>query len=156
VSPFRDRAGGTAFFHSCVLDPLHYLVTLGRKPACLDHAAVYRHWKLPAVFGELREALELQHGRAPGARQFIRVLQLLAEHPVERVQAAIESCRREALKAPWIAARTERLRPQSSACDACHAADSSLDVTQVQVPLPDLSRFDQLLTGQVPAMGGRF
>lgn len=129
-----------------VLDPLHYLVTLGRKPACLDHAAVYRHWKLPAVFSELREALEAQQGRASGARQFVRVLQLLGEHPVERVQAAIESCRSQGLKAELIQARTERLRPWPSASHASNAAESSWLTAQVQVPLPDLSRFDELLT----------
>lgn len=33
-----------------ILDPLHYLVTLGRRPAALDHAPVYRDWRLPAAF----------------------------------------------------------------------------------------------------------
>jgi hypothetical protein len=67
-----------------VLDPLHYLVTL-RKPAALDHANAYKQWQLPALFSELRRALEKQHGARAGARKYIRVLQLLAEHPVERV-----------------------------------------------------------------------
>src|SRR5208337_1689644 len=31
-----------------VLDPLHYLATLSRKPGALDHAPVYRDWELPA------------------------------------------------------------------------------------------------------------
>jgi len=30
-----------------ILDPLHYLVTLGRRPASLDHSSVYRDWHLP-------------------------------------------------------------------------------------------------------------
>ncbi|HUT13533.1 MAG TPA: hypothetical protein VMY42_23800, partial [Thermoguttaceae bacterium] len=34
-----------------VLEPLHYLAALGRRPAALDHSNVYRQWKLPAVFG---------------------------------------------------------------------------------------------------------
>ncbi|MFH1920675.1 MAG: hypothetical protein ABIP48_12400 [Planctomycetota bacterium] len=41
-----------------VLDPLHYLATLGRRPAALDHSNVYRRWKLPAAFEQLRERLE--------------------------------------------------------------------------------------------------
>ena len=35
-----------------VLDPLHYLTTLERRPAALDHSNVYRHWKLPQVFDD--------------------------------------------------------------------------------------------------------
>ena len=44
-----------------VLDPLHYLATLGRKPGALDHAPVFRDWKLPACFADFRAELE----RAP-------------------------------------------------------------------------------------------
>jgi transposase len=54
-----------------LLDPLHYLVTLERKPAALDHAPVYRDWQLPAAFSELRWALEHQLGQRTGARHFI-------------------------------------------------------------------------------------
>jgi len=67
-----------------VLDPLHYLAALGMKPAYLDHAEVYRNWRLPAAFSELRQRFEQRHGRLPGARHYIRVLQLLAEHPLVR------------------------------------------------------------------------
>lgn len=63
-----------------VLDPLHYLVTLSRRPAALDHSNVYRDWKLPSVFRELRSRLEDRHGPRRGVRQYVRVLQLLCEH----------------------------------------------------------------------------
>ena len=36
----RSYASGTQ-----VLKPEHYLATLSRKPACLDHAPVFRDWK---------------------------------------------------------------------------------------------------------------
>jgi transposase len=36
-----------------VLDPLHYLAALGRRPAALDHAPVLRDWQLPAAFSQL-------------------------------------------------------------------------------------------------------
>lgn len=44
------------------LDPIHYLATLGRKPGALDHAPVFRDWKLPACFTTFHAALEEQHG----------------------------------------------------------------------------------------------
>ena len=93
----RRRPGGGAARRSYgrdeqILDPLHYLATLGRRPAALDHAPVLRDWQLPESFAQLRQALEQRHGPTAGARQYIRVLQLLAEHPLERVQQAVEAC----------------------------------------------------------------
>src|SRR5262249_9450956 len=37
-----------------ILDPIHYLATLGHKPGALDHSPVFRDWKLPAGFIEFR------------------------------------------------------------------------------------------------------
>ena len=94
-----------------VLDPLHYLTTLSRKPACLDHAPVYRDWMLPPAFAELRRSLEIRHGPFAGSRQFIRVLLLLGDHPQERVERAILSpAAGEAPSADAIILRVHRLR----------------------------------------------
>jgi transposase len=129
-----------------ILDPLHYLATLGRRPAALDHANVYRRWELPAVFGQLRADLERQHGSAAGARQFIRVLQLLAEHPLERVQRAIEQSQRaEGFQVDRIVERTSR----RAGTDRATVADLSAlpaSVRSLQVPLPNLHQFDVLLS----------
>ena len=76
-----------------ILDPLHYLSTLRRRPAALDHANVFRRWQLPALFGELRSDLEVQHGPNRGMKHYVRVLQLLEEHAIEDVQRAIEMSR---------------------------------------------------------------
>jgi len=130
-----------------ILDPLHYLVTLGRRPAVLDHAPVYRDWRLPAVFTSLRQHFEHTLGSPAGARQFVRVLQLLAEHPVDRVRQAIEACQ-PAPDAEPIIRRTQQLARRES----FSAAPSSSDAPtfgvfpDVRVPLPELDRFNQLLT----------
>jgi len=128
-----------------ILDPQHYLAILGRRPAALDHSNVFRQWQLPACFIELRELLEQRHGPFAGARQYIRVLQLLAEHPVERIQNAIEHCRLKISPHPdLIIQRTRHLAQQ-------HRTPVGVDLPvaalrEVHVPKPDLSRFDQLLT----------
>ena len=57
-----------------VLDPLHFLGTLERKPAALDHAPVYRDWQLPGAFAALRRALDGRLGSRAGTRHYIRVL----------------------------------------------------------------------------------
>jgi transposase len=136
-----------------LLDPLHYLAVLGRRPAALDHAPVLKNWALPAAFTRLREALEKHHGARAGARHYIRVLQLLAEHPLERVQQAVDQgLRQETVQAERISAAVLRLAQAGPAVAAsaeavtspCHSTVTPL--CQYQVPRPDLGRFDQLLS----------
>jgi transposase len=123
-----------------VLDPLHYLVTLSRRPAALDHAPVMRDWQLPASFTRLRERLEARHGRAAGGRHFVRVLQLLGEHAQDPVQAAVETClRRDELHAEHVEAEVRRLASVAGAVPVT-------PLCQFQVPRPNLGRFDQLLS----------
>ena len=132
-----------------ILDPLHYLATLGRKPGALDHAPVFRDWKLPACFAAFRAELEGHHGAMAGSRQFVRVLQLLGEHPMSRVSQAIEACQRDQLhSAEAVIQRTRSLAAIEAAKRHNGASHSETPAApQVDVPLPDLSRFDQLLSG---------
>jgi transposase len=130
-----------------VLDPIHFLATLGRRPAALDHAPVYRDWELPAAFAALRAALEERHGALAGSRQFIRVLQLLGAHPRARVERAIDACRLEQLgdveaiiRRACAMAVTESGRSDPDLC----SCEGTMMAT-LRVPLPDLSRFNQLL-----------
>ena len=141
-----------------VLDPLHYLTTLERRPAALDHSNVYRQWKLPAVFLQLRERLEERHGARAGVRQYVRILQLLASHPMSRVQSAIEQLRGpDGADADRIIRRVEssaqRARESSRDQQETSSAKGSLqdeglrdEVLSVQVRSPGLSHFDQFLS----------
>ena len=133
------------------LDPIHYLVTLERRPAALDHSNVYRRWDLPAVFGELRDQLEQRHGESIGVRQYIRVLQLLAEHPMQRVRRAIEDVRFDAtLDDNRVRRRTEHLAARETPREDLLDIDIPDDFAQVEVPLPDLTKFDQFLNSGEP------
>lgn len=132
--------------HAMILDPIDYLATLGRKPGALDHAPVFRDCDLPACFATVRAERERLHGGMSGSRRFVRVLQLLGEHPMSRVTRAIEACLRDHLpSAEAVIQRTQSLaaieatrREAVTPCDEPAAA-------RVDVPLPDLSRFDQFL-----------
>jgi transposase len=127
-----------------ILDPLHFLVVLQRKPAALDLAPVYRDWQLPAVFADLRRDLEARLGTRTGIRQYIRVLQLLAHHSVERVEHGIRSCQtRGSTDAVAITTAVEQLACSS---DIALSVDSLSTIANVSVPLPDLSQFDRLLS----------
>jgi hypothetical protein len=152
-----------------ILEPLHYLAALSRKPGCLDHSGVFRNWKLPGVFFDLRQTLESQHGARAGSRHYIRVLQLLAGHSVERLAGAIEKCRgRPGLTAEMIGAKALALAAVAPATapsafagagvggDEYAGAIADLDVVRrVTVPPVDLRRFDQLLSAgdELPAPG---
>jgi transposase len=130
-----------------VLDPLHYLTILGRKPAALDHANVYKHWQLPAVFAELRADLEQRRGPTAGARQYIRVLQLLAEHPVARVERAIVMSHSSVgYDVEAIIQRSRRAAERADTSAAADLGNAQTIVTAVQVPLPNLRQFDLLLS----------
>ncbi len=131
-----------------VLDPLHFLAALGRKPGSLDHAPVFRDWALPACFADFRGRLERQHGPSAGARQYARILQLLTEHPMTRLSTAIEACVGEQLDtADAVARRTMALAATDAAKHPGSPAPSeSSTTTRVVVPMPDLGRFDQLLS----------
>ncbi len=120
-----------------VLDPLHYLVTLERKPAALDHAPVYRDWQLPAAFAELRRVLEQRLGAGTGAR-------------------AVALCRERGIAdAAAVADQVERLaRDETPASDnALSVSDNALSIpagtlAAVRVPVPDLACFNRLLSPQ--------
>jgi transposase len=124
-----------------VLDPLHYLAALERRPAALDHAPVLRDWRLPESFARLRQALEARHGPPAGRRHYARALQLLAEYPLEQVEPAVAAClRRGELHAERIAGEARRL------AGAAAPPTPATPLCQYQVPRPDLGRFNQLLS----------
>jgi len=126
-----------------ILDPLHYLAALGRRPAALDHAPVLRDWQLAACFTQLRDALEKRHGKVAGSRHFARVLQLLGAHPMDRVQAVVEAC---LAKGDLDAERIGALVRRQAALDLATSSAEAIPLCQYQVPRPELSRFDQLLS----------
>ncbi|MCY2928049.1 MAG: DDE-type integrase/transposase/recombinase [Planctomycetota bacterium] len=85
-----------------VFDPVHYLSLLDRKPGSLDHARPFVGWELPEDFAVVRRKLEAQ--REDGTREYIRVLLLLRDYPLERVAIAV----RHALR--WTAPTADAIR----------------------------------------------
>ncbi len=128
-----------------IVEPPHYLAILGRRPAALDHSFVFTEWKLPACFDQLRADFEQREGLAAGARQYVRVLQLLAEYPVKVVQEAITRCRQKTTVNPdHIVATVRRLgdRPNPRQDDL---QDHTPAGTSSALPIPTLNHFDRLL-----------
>lgn len=133
---YRSRTAGEQ-----VLEPTHFLAALQRKPAYLDKTKLFKELKLPAAFGQLRQRLTQELGDRAGTRHYIRVLQLLGRHTAEQVAQAIGAClSRQVLRAEFIEQKLSGQGPGDSV-----PVDHSI-VDRVSVPLPDLRRFDQLLT----------
>jgi len=75
-----------------ILDPLHYLPLLEERPGAFDHAKPIRRWRetWPPVYETLLGHLREQWPDGRGVREFVRILNLHREHPVEQVQQAVE------------------------------------------------------------------
>ena len=113
----------------------------------LDHAPVFRDWALPACFTDFRAALEKLHGAMAGARRYVRVLQLLGEHPLTRVRKAIDACISEHLtSAEAVIQRTRSFATIEATTRTASPPQLEMPgAAQVQVPLPDLNCYDQFL-----------
>ena len=75
-----------------VLDPLHYLPTLERKPGALDHMDCMRKWQLPSVFERLRTELERRWEGSRGTREYIQVLRLHESYSTSEIAEASQFC----------------------------------------------------------------
>jgi len=76
-----------------VLEPLHYLPILRRKPHELDHAQAFRNWSLPLIYETFRAELERRDGQA-GLRRYVEVLGLLEQFDFREVTAAMRQAAR--------------------------------------------------------------
>jgi len=76
-----------------VLEPVHYLALLERKPGGLDHGRPFAEWDLPECFALLRARQESRYG-FDGTREYIKVLRLLEHHSLRQLQGAIEQALR--------------------------------------------------------------
>ena len=70
-----------------ILDPMHYLDLLERKPGALDHGRPLEDWQLPGCFNTYRKCLETH--REKGTREYIQILLLLKKYSVTQLAKAI-------------------------------------------------------------------
>jgi hypothetical protein len=76
-----------------VIEPLHYLPLLEQRPGAFEHAIPVRRWrkKWPREYDQLLEELRQRFPDGRGVREFIAVLKLHQDHPVELVEKAVRS-----------------------------------------------------------------
>jgi hypothetical protein len=128
------------------LDPLHYLQVLEHKPGAFDHARPIQQWakRWPPIYRTYLEALRT--ARPEGAtREFVRILQLHTRFSPEVLAAALE---RALALCCWSVDGVEQLARQALLPDDTPTSvDPALlaQIPSVEIPLPDLGRFNQLL-----------
>ena len=74
-------------------DPLHSLALLEHKCRALDQAAPLTGWQLPECFNELRQLIEARLLKQ-ASREYIQVLRLLENFPMEEVTEAVKAALR--------------------------------------------------------------
>ena len=134
-----------------ILELEHYLDALTHKPGALVGSKPLEQWRQagrwPASFDQLWQGLIERHGRQPGTKAMIEVLQLGKKHGQDRLRAAIEAalavgCQDRAaiqhlLEAPGLA----RATPIALTIDA---------LLPFERPPPTVTLYDQLLVGAGP------
>ena len=79
--------------HKFLLDYLHYIPLLERKPGGLNHARPFKGEPWGEDFKRYRIELEYRKD-AEGTREFIDVLLLFTKYPEDRVKEAVKQCLR--------------------------------------------------------------
>jgi hypothetical protein len=154
-----------------VLEPLHYLKLLERKPGSLDNARPFKQalsagsGQAPstssgqAQWGEalasMRKELEYRQPGGGGTRQFIEILQLALAHPMAALQRAVGVC--VTRRAYSVAAVINVLRNEPRRPVLRLDLSSRDELSGVGDGIRSLSIYDQLATREAcaPAAEGR-
>jgi hypothetical protein len=128
-----------------VLEPVHYLALLERKPEALDYGKPFSNWDLPECFAVLRARLEHQQAGGEGTREYIQVLRLLERHSLAELGRAVElGLRCNALIRDAIA---QFLVPQEDWRETTFRLDGREHLRQVQVAGTDVAAYAELVAG---------
>jgi transposase len=127
---------------SFVLDPVHYLKLLERKPGSLDNARPFKGDQWGQELAAMRKELEYRQPGGPGTKQFIGILQLALNHPLEALKHAVGVCvsRRAYGLAAVVSVLSNEPRRESPRLDLSHRHELS----NVADGVRSLSAYDQL------------
>jgi len=127
---------------------LHYLPLLERKPGAVDHARPMADLNLPDCFNVLRRRLENeQRKEGDGTREFIRVLRLLEDYPMSRLEGAVEKAL--GMRVHSRDAIAQFLSPRPSLQRSTFLLDGQKHLRRVQVDRPNLTAYQALLSREV-------
>jgi transposase len=129
-----------------ILDPLHFLALLARRPRAFAQAKAIRQWRQtwPAAFERYWAALQARLPEAEQTRTFIQVLQLCATYTEETVALALEAALVHHCYSYDGVRELLRRQMEPAPPPPVNLANRP-DLNQVQVHMPDLAQFNRLL-----------
>jgi transposase len=125
-----------------VLNPLHYLPVLRKKPHALDHAEAFHNWTLPLVYERFRDELEQRHN-GDGLGQYIEVISLLQDFPQPEVTAALRRAAACQTFSPEAVRFYLRLNERAQHAPVLNASER-WGLPQTQLPRVELSKYEAL------------
>ncbi|MCB8985299.1 MAG: IS21 family transposase [Ardenticatenaceae bacterium] len=134
-----------------ILDPLHFLGLLARRPRAFTQAKAIRQWRetWPPVFDRYWTVLQDRLPEAEWSTTFIRILQLCATYPEETLARVLEVALSHHCYSYDGVRELLRRQTEPAPPAPVNLADRP-DLRQVHVDLPDLAQFNRLLpTGGV-------
>ena len=74
-----------------IFEPLHYLPLLAQRPGAFDYAKPLRRWRAnwPSTYEKALELLREKWPEGRGVKEFVRILQLHQDYPVQLVERAV-------------------------------------------------------------------
>jgi transposase len=132
-----------------VLEPLHYLKLLERKPGSLDNARPFKGAEWGEELASMRKELEYRQPGGPGTRQFIEILQLALMHPMEALRRAVGTCVNRRVYS--VAAVVNVLGNEPRRPVLRLDLSSRAELSSVGDGIRSLSIYDQLLTNEACA-----
>ncbi len=129
-----------------ISDWRHYVPLLARKPGAVPFAVALRNGDLAPVYERFRKGLCERGG--DGNREFVRVLELCAEHPVELVTGAVE---RAVGYGAYSVAAVQQLLAQQLAPGVNHLPldlSGKPELASLSIPDVSTSQYNALLGGR--------
>ena len=129
--------------HQDILEPLHYVPLLTKRPALFVHGKAFCGWALPAIFEETRRRLRERSDR--GDRDFVRILRLHERYTTDQITAALQQA--EALRCLGADAVEMLLLKQAEPArrPSYGLVRVSEGLASFRVDAVDLKRFDTLV-----------
>lgn len=130
-----------------ILDPMHYVPLLERRPALLRHGKAFLGWPLPEIFEDARR--QLQEKSPKGDREYIRILLLHEKYTTDQIAVALKQA--EELKCLGADEVQMLLLKHSERPFLPQACSLNLDdaLCSLQVAPVDLQRYNALV--EVPS-----
>lgn len=124
-----------------VLDPLHFLPVLRRKPHALDHAVAFDAWPLPLIYEHFRAELERRH--QDGLRRYVDVLNLLGQFPMPLVTGALRQAAAHRTYSAEAVLFHVRLGERNRGGEPREIPEDSA-VPLLKLPVPDVRQYETL------------